>query len=324
MWTQCNITDFSFQDLLKPTHDRLVKIFSYIINFVRFRESQTSIIDEHFNKTETTKVRIETLYMENQDMEARLAEMKRSRKAIEGQVKEKVKRNDELKARLLELRKVQEKVAERLERVRGDKDRHAGVLEEKTANALSVKHECAKLRPYMLQSPAALQSSLTDLSNALQGDKTRIDALDRRTRALQTSADTFGVVTGDVASCTKLLEEVSAELQKEEEEAAKAGRHRDALSERSNNVREIERTEHLLQRQLTKWNERTDKLRQGSQEKTLMAKERMEELRSVHRRLTEERGEKGREMEKRRVRIEQTEKKVRPKMAEHELNWIES
>ncbi len=51
---ECGIMDFSFQDLYKPTHDRLVKIFSYIINFVRFRESQTEIIDRHFNKAETT------------------------------------------------------------------------------------------------------------------------------------------------------------------------------------------------------------------------------------------------------------------------------
>ena len=56
--------------------------------------------------------------------------------------------------------------------------------------------------------------------------------------------------------------------------------------------------------------ERTDKLREGSKEKAMSAKERMEELRAVHRKLTEERSEKGREMERRRVRIEQTEKKV--------------
>ncbi|KAL9115562.1 MAG: hypothetical protein Q9187_007283 [Circinaria calcarea] len=36
----------------------------------------------------------------------------------------------------------------------------------------------------------------------------------------------------------------------------------------------------------------------------------MEELRGVHRILSEERGEKGRDMERRRVRIEQTEKKM--------------
>ena len=51
-------------------------------------------------------------------------------------------------------------------------------------------------------------------------------------------------------------------------------------------------------------------MRQQSQEKAKTAKEKMEELRWVHRRLTEERAEKGREMERRRVRIEQTEKKV--------------
>ena len=39
---ECGITDFSFQDLYKPTHDRLVKIFSYIINFVRFQIGRAS------------------------------------------------------------------------------------------------------------------------------------------------------------------------------------------------------------------------------------------------------------------------------------------
>ncbi|KAI9821755.1 MAG: kinetochore-associated Ndc80 complex subunit nuf2 [Pycnora praestabilis] len=320
---ECGITDFSFQDLLKPTHDRLVKIFSYIINFVRFRESQTAIIDEHFNKAEMTKSRIETLFVENQDMEARLAEMKRNRKALEGQVKEKNKRNEELKARLLDLKKGQEKVADRLERVRGEKGKLTGIFEDKTATTLSVKQESSKLRPYVLQSSAALQASLTDLSSNLASDKGQIDTLDRRIRALQTSTDTFGVVTNDVISCIKLLEEVSAELQKEDEENLKAARHRDALSDRGNNVREVERTEHLLQRQLTKWNERTEKLRQGSREKAQGAKERMEELRNVHKGLTEERGDKGKEMERRRVRIEQTEKKVRDFTLPHIcISWL--
>lgn len=307
---QCGITDFSFQDLLKPTHDRLVKIFSYIINFVRFRESQTSVIDEHFNKAEMTKVRIEGLYSENQEMEARLAEMQRSRKAMESQAREKVKRNDELKARLLELKKGQDAITKRLQRVKDEKERLTELLTDKTAAALSIRQDSSKLRPYVLQSPAALQASLADLSNTLQTDRARIDSLDRRSRALQTSTDTFNAVAGDIGSCTKLLDEISGELRKEEEEQVRAARHRDALSERGNNVREVERTEQLLQRQLSKWTERTDKLRQTSRDKAQAAKERMEELRAVHRTLTEERADKAREMERRKVRIEQTEKKM--------------
>ncbi|KAF4630258.1 hypothetical protein G7Y89_g7877 [Cudoniella acicularis] len=307
---ECGITDFSFQDLNKPTHDRLVKIFSSIINFVRFRESQTTVIDDHLNRVETTKVRIETLYMENQDMEARLDEMQRNKKAMEAHVAEKVKRNEELKRRLLDLRQSQEKVTRRFEAVKAKKGEMTAVLEDKTAATISLRQESAKLKPYVLQSPAALQASLTELSNALNAEKTQIDTLDRRARGLQTSTDTFHVVTSDVASCIKLLEEISTELAKEEEENVRIARQRDALGERGNNVREVERTEGLLQRQLSKWLERTEKLRGGSKEKAMSAKERMEELRAVHRKLTEERSEKGREMERRRVRIEQTEKKM--------------
>jgi kinetochore protein Nuf2 len=307
---ECGINDFSFMDLYKPTHDRLVKIFSYLINFVRFRESQTGVIDEHFNRAESTKTRIETLYGDNQDMEARIDEMRNNRKAMEALVTEKTRRNEDLKKRLLELRRNQEKVAARLEEAKIKKNDLAAQLEEKTATKLSLKQDSAKLRPYVLQSPQALQASLTELSNTLSNDKAHIDSLDRRGRALQTSTDSFTVVSTDVASCIKLLDEISSELQKVDEENHKNTEQREALTKSGANVREVERTEALLQRQLSKWAERTDTLRDQTQEKAQMAKDKMEELRAVHKKLTEERSEKGKDMERRRVRIEQTEKKV--------------
>ncbi|KAK3294261.1 Nuf2 family-domain-containing protein [Chaetomium fimeti] len=306
----CGVNDFNFMDLYKPTHDRLVKIFSYIINFVRFRESQTSVIDEHCNRAENAKSRIEQLYAENQNMEAQLDEMRANRRQMEALVTEKTRRNEDLKKRLLELRRNQERVASRLEEAKTKKGELAVELEEKTATKLALKQDSAKLRPYTLQSPSALQSSLTELSNTLNNDKSHIDSLDRRARALQTSTDSFAVVCGDVASCIKLLEEIAVELAKEEEDNAKNTKQRDALTERGANVREVERTEGLLQRQLSKWMERTETLRAQSQEKAQRAKEKMEELRAVHKKLTEERSEKGKDIERRRVRIEQIEKKM--------------
>ena len=252
--------------------------------------------------------------MENQDMEARLDEMKAQRKTMDVLVTEKTVRNDELKVRLLKLKKEQERVVEWLEKSKEEKSRLASVLETRTEKCIGVRQESEKLRPYVLQSPVALQASLADLSDSLARDRTQIDSLEKRTRALQTSSDTFTIVHNDVTSCTKVLEEVSTELRKEDEENLKAAKRRDALSERGNNVREIERTEALLQRQLKRWLERTEQVRGGSREKAQAAKGKMEELRAVHRRLTEERGEKGREMERRRVRIEQVEKKVRSRV----------
>lgn len=307
---ECGITDFSFADLYRPTHDRLVKIFSYLINFVRFRESQTAVIDEHFNRAETAKARIEALYGDNRDMEGRLDDLGRHRRAMEAQVREKTARNEELKKTLLELRRSQERVAGRLEEAKRRKGELAHALEQRTAEKLQLRHESAKLRPYTLQSPQALQTSLAELSNTLGADKAHIDALDRRARALQTSADSFTVVAADAASCIKLLDEIAAELAKEDDESARHARQRDALSERGNSAREVERTEALLRRQLDKWHERTERLRGQSHERARDATAKMEELRALHRSLTEERAAKGTEIERRRVRIEQTEKKV--------------
>ena len=307
---QCGVNDFTFTDLTKPTHDRLIKIFSYLINFVRFRESQTSVIDEHFNKTEKTKSRIDTLYAENQDMEARLEETRRNLKANEGQVKEMVGHNDELKARLRELRRNQERVAEALERAKTDKSKRQTSLEEKTERLVRTRQEVEKLRPYVLESPATLQASLSELAENLMRDKAQIDAMERRARALQTSSDTFTVVGNDVQGCIKLLEDIAMEIEKEDDEESRASRNREAISDRGNNVREVEQTEKLLQRQLARWNERIEALRKNAQDKAEAAQSQMEELRNVQRQLREERAEKQRDMERRRIRIEQTEKKV--------------
>lgn len=308
---ECGIKDFTFSDLYKPTHMRLVKIFSYIINFIRFRESQTSVIDEHYNSSERTKNAIEQLYHANQEKEEELEEMQQNRKNIEQAIKDKERRNQELKTRLLELKKSQERVTEKLERVKGEQGRLKTMLEDKTTTVMNIRTEASKLRPYTEQSPAVLEQSLRDLSANLNADRTEIDRLDKRARALQTSCDTFNVLQSDIASLTRLLTDLEQELAKEEEEARAASKNREALTEASNNVREVERQERILRKQLEQWQSRTDKLRRDAETKANNARQKMESLRAVHRELTAERRERGEEVEKRRIRIEQTEKKVR-------------
>jgi kinetochore protein Nuf2 len=243
-------------------------------------------------------------------MEQRLEEMRRNLKANEAEVKAKVRRNEELKDRLRSLGSSQERVAETLERVKADKGRRQNQLKEKVERTVRSRQEVDKLRPYVMESPASLQSSLTELAESLMREKAQIDAMEKRARALQTSSDTFTVVSNDVQACVKLLEDISVELQKEEDEESRARRNKEAISERGNNVREVEQTEKLLQRQLARWNERIEALRNNAREKSEAAQKQMEELRAVQSQLRDERVEKQRDMERRRIRIEQTEKKV--------------
>ncbi len=307
---ECGIRDFTFSDLYKPTHPRLVKIFSYIINFIRFRESQTAVIDRYYNGSEETKNRIEVLYQENLEKEERLEEMQNNRKNVEQAILEKEKRNQDLKTRLLELKKAQERVTEKLERVKGEQNRLKMLLEDKTTAVMSTRQEADKLRPYTEQSPAVLEQALQTLNANLSNDRAEIERLDRRTRALQTSCDTFAPLHADISALYHLLCGLQSELGKEDDEAKEALKHRDALTEKSNMVREVERNERILRKQLDGWKGRTDKLRRDAEIKAADAKAKMEALRQTHEELTSERHDRHKEVEKRKIRIEQTEKKV--------------
>ncbi|EFX05368.1 kinetochore protein nuf2 [Grosmannia clavigera kw1407] len=307
---ECCVRDFGFADLYRPTYERLVKILSYLINFVRFREGQGHIVEQHAGRGSVARARAEQLYSDNQGLEEKLAAMQRRRQAAEAQVRDKMQRNDELKRRLVELQRSQKQVGARLDEARDRKKQLVDQLETRTQTRLVLRQDSAKLQPYVLQSPSTLQTVLADLSATLAANRAHLEALERRARALQTSADSFGVVTADVAACIRLLEEIGTELAREDDDNAKKSRQRDALTERGADVKEVERAETMLQKQLAKWNERTDRLRELSAAKAAEARDKMEDLKAVHRTLNEERAEKGRDMEKRRVRIEQTEKKM--------------
>ncbi|MCJ1445862.1 MAG: kinetochore-associated Ndc80 complex subunit nuf2 [Stictis urceolatum] len=308
--SECGIHDFSFSDLTKPTHPRIVKIFSYIINFVRFRESQTGTIDAHFNKRESTKARIETIYDENRDLESRLESLRANQSSMQSAVKAKNARTEDLKIKLLALKKDQEQLQLRMDQSRDQKKALAAQLEEKVDRTTQSRQDAAKLRPYANQSISALQSQLDDLNSSLTSDRSTIGSLEKRSRALQTSADTFSLASNDVNPLLTSLSAVAADLRTEESEAQDAARRRDALTDRSNNVRAVERDERALQKQLETWLSRTEGLRKTAQEKGDKAQDRMGELTEVYNGLVKERGKSGKEVERKRIRIEQTEKKM--------------
>ena len=308
---ECGITDFTFTDLTKPTHQRLVKIFSYIINFVRFRESQTSTIDTHFNKLESTKASIEHLYNENTTLAQRLETLKAQRSSQENAVREKTARNNQLKESLLELKKAQERVATDMERVKRVKSELTSTLETLTQQTLTTRQESSLLQPYANQSSAALQTQLNELTAALSRDRATADSLSKRHRALATTSSTFSLAAAkELEPAIRLLESTSQDLADAEAESVDAARRRDQLAERSNSIREVEHTEAALQRQWTRWIERTETLRKNEKDRAVRDGERMRQLNAEYQRLGIEQTERGREVERRRVKVEQTEKRM--------------
>jgi kinetochore protein Nuf2 len=300
----------TFSDIYRPTHARLTKILSYIINFVRFRESQTSVIDKHFDEAERTKLRVQQLYSEKENLEARLMQLQRERSAVDKANKEKEQQLAELKPKLRQLDITKDKLQQEWKRCEAETERLKEVYEERATALDNLREEANKLKPYTLQKPETLEANLRELNATLTSERAQIELYERRTRALQTSSDSFATNSGDINSLLRLLTDLASDLQKEDDEQAKASRHRDALNEKASSVEDVERQERLLQKQLDSIHARTEEKRRAAEDKSEIARVRMDELQVVHKELVKERGEKGREVERRRVRIEQVEKKV--------------
>ncbi|TID26103.1 kinetochore protein nuf2 [Venturia nashicola] len=306
----CGIDDLTFSDLYRPTYGRIVKILSYVINFIRFRESHTATMDKHLNEAERTKMRVQQLYADKENLEAQLSRMQRESAAVEKANKVKEEQFPELKAKLRTLDSAKDRLQAELKKNESDLERLKTTYEQRATALDELRDEAARLKPYTLQKPETLETNMRELNMTLSTEKSQIELLERRTRALQTSFDAFNTVSIDVQSLSRLLTDLSSDLQKEEDEQSKAARHRDALSERVSSVEDVERQERMMQKQLDGISSRTEKLRRGAEEKSEGARVKMEELQGMHSVLARERSEKSREVERRRVRIEQVEKKM--------------
>ncbi|KAF2671663.1 hypothetical protein BT63DRAFT_422206 [Microthyrium microscopicum] len=306
----CQVNDFGFADLFKPTYPRLQKILSYVINFVRFREGQTPTVQEFVEEKEKLALRVQQLVGGNEGLEARLHALKANRAEQEHANQKKKEAEARAKEQLIGLNHQKMKVMNDGERATAELKRLCQAYDERQALLEATSKEAAKLRPYTFQKPDALQTNLRELNATLAAEKAQIEAHERRERALQTSADSFSTAAQDVAASTRVLTELANDMLKEEEQQNKATRFREALSDKKNNVQEVEREEKLLQKKLDTINVRIDKLRRTAKEKADSASVRMNELKETQSKLQKERNEQSREVDKRRVRIEQTEKKM--------------
>jgi kinetochore protein Nuf2 len=307
---ECSITDFALSDLYKPTYPRLQKILSYIINFVRFRESHTSIVDKHFEEAERTKLHVQQLYADKENLEARLAQLQRESATVEKVNRAKEAELAELKPRLLDLDRRKQRLVADNNRAEDEKKRLVALLDERSNILDSVRTDAAKLKPYSLQRPEALEASLRDLNATLASEKASLESLERRIRALATSIESFTACGADISTTIRLLTDLGADLAREEDELSQASRCRETLSDKTNTVQDVERTERLMKKQLEAVQARTEKLRRQAEERGQAAAKKMEELKGMHAKLVRDRGDKAREIERRRVNIEQTEKKV--------------
>ncbi|KAI5787700.1 Nuf2 family-domain-containing protein [Peziza echinospora] len=308
----CSVNDFSLTDLLRPEYKRIKVHLSQIINFSRFRvdADRSKLIAGQAGRPEEARERLQHAEHENQQLVNEINRIERQLAHDEPAIKAATAGNEALTEDLRTMRKKQEVLLHNFDKERTDRKAMAAAMENQQYLLNKTRAECDKIRPYIVDSPATLHQIIADMTASLHAQRVLAEHLDRTQRALVTSTESFAIITSDLKGCISLMEECEAGLVRLEEVSRKVARNEEVLKGRENDTRESERSEALLRRQLASLKERIDKGRKAGEAKREAAQRNMEELRVVYEDLARERGEKEKEMERKKMRIEQIEKKM--------------
>ncbi|KAF3936101.1 hypothetical protein ABW20_dc0108805 [Dactylellina cionopaga] len=304
----CGMKDLQLSDLLAPTKPRILKIFSYLINFVRFKTEHQPTIDEHANKFESIKQRVDNLEIERDELQHKLETLEIQRKQEEPLVKKLQEERQQARILLSELKREQEAMTAEFQEAKNERKILKDALIQANETKLRLKQDCERLRPYIFDEPGRLQQLNNEMASQLQTEKNRLMQAERRARALQTTADSFGVIETDVNACIKVMEECEAELLREEEDNRKASRHKDVLRKKQLEFQDMEKRDEVLRARLTGAQEKVSTAKQQAENKSVAARARMAELRGVYDQLAIERREKNHDMDKLKNQIDLKEK----------------
>lgn len=173
-----------------------------------------------------------------------------------------------------------------------------------------LQRECERLEPYIVDSPDKLRDVIADMAASLAAERNRLDGMERQSRALQNSADSFQIVEQDVNSCIKIMEDCDRELLKLEECQKKLQRHEEQVHQKEAECREIERKEERLNRMLANASEKREKARAQAAAKREHATKEMQALKIEYDTLAKAREENSREADRKNQQIEIKKKEV--------------
>ncbi|KAK6544612.1 kinetochore-associated Ndc80 complex subunit nuf2 [Orbilia ellipsospora] len=304
----CGMRDLQLGDLLSPTRQRTIKMFSLLINFIRFKTEHQRTIDEHSNKFESIKQTVDNLEIERDELQHKLETLEIQRKQEEPLVRKLQEERQQARILLSELKREQEGMTNEFQEAKNERKVLKDQLIQASETKLRLKQDCERLRPYIVDEPGRLQTLNNEMAMQLQMEKNRLMQVERRARALQTTTDSFGVIETDVNACIKVMEECESELLREEEDSRKASRHKDVLRKRQLEYQDMEKREEVLKTRLSGAQEKVRSGKGQAEKKSAAARARMAELRGVYDQLASERREKSHDMDKLKMQIDLKEK----------------
>ncbi|WLF80825.1 kinetochore-associated Ndc80 complex subunit nuf2 [Lodderomyces elongisporus] len=280
-----NVSDFTISDLSKPDPFRIRRLLSAVVNYIRFRETNSQIFDsmaaEAEQKTQAVKQQqadIQILHDQIKDLDLKIK--------FENDGKSNVPRTDiqhahnynkKLETKLRHLKAEQEKLTRQHDEYKTEKSSMANKLHDLSFLCDEVQGEIENLKAYQNTDIEVLQKITNDLKEEAETRNAECKRFEQQYQNLGKTIDSIQVNKVKMREILKLSEELKRTLQQQESESVQLSKKRDQLLQLQAESEDLANQILICQKQLEKTSKKYTDLTTQQEKKQVALQAKLDE-----------------------------------------------
>ncbi|WVW80872.1 hypothetical protein I302_102862 [Kwoniella bestiolae CBS 10118] len=286
----CGITNFSLADITRPEAARFRTVLSGIMNFAKFRDERAHFqahlqarLQEQAEKTVSLRQKIDQVENDISEITARNA-------AERPQSEQAQKRNDGLRAELLELRSQQIKLSGEVEELKKERQ---GLMDQAAHNAhlnTQIQHQILSTKSRLVQSPDRIKKQITEMTLSLSSEKARLSSFQLKARELSNRLEVITSLELDLKNLIDLQKTIEGQKSKIEESKRAKTSWVSKKESKEMELKNLQSRSDQLQRQIENAQNKLDRQQELTNEIREKHNKRLEDLKAEYKVRTKERG----------------------------------
>lgn len=327
----CGITDFSLMDMLRPEPARTRKILSAVVNYIRFREQRANELETYVAQASVKLEELRAAEDENIAISNQITDLKNQLETnvdTNGKSKPSLKElniyNGKVENELRKLKKIQESLTNEHAQYKNEKHRLIQSLEDINYIMLNQGKQIELLKSYDQVDIENLNQVLQGLRSTFTESNEKLALLELQNRNISITVDSLQTVENELRNLSRILDEAMTDVEREEQVTDSLTRVQETLDQLKFESTDLDRQIQQTTRQLNAISEKTKKLREQSEEKSVKSQEAIDKLQIDYDEALKERNRRDEEVERIREQTSLIESQMRARRAELEQETTNS
>lgn len=323
----CGFYDFCMVDMVRPDPYRTRRMLSSVINFIKFRDTKVGNVEQYINEALLEDEKLELIKKDTTELANKIDSLRE--KLEQGQNQSSLQEigvyNAKIENELRKLKRIQEDLTAEHSQYKQEKAGLIKNLEDINYVMYNQTNQLETLKSYDQVDLESLNALIEQFQSEYDQTVDKLTELESNNRNITITIDSLERVETDLKNLFRILEEVLHDLEKYDQVNDTLNRLQETLEQANFESNDLTRQIQQVKRQLVNLEDKTTKIKQQSEEKSVKSQEILDRLKHEYDEAIVQRNEKERELQGLRDQIGeiQNEMKIRRNELENEVKSSE-